>query len=342
MLRNDDEAPQVLVEVLRGETVESRHRGAFAVVDAAGRVVHAAGRISVPVFHRSAVKPFQALPLIESGAAAAFGFTTQNIALACASHRGEAAHVEAARGRLAAAGLGVGDLECGAHMPVAPAASADLIRRGVTPTALHNNCSGKHTGFLCTAVHLGEDPRGYIKAGHPVQRRVTAALAEMTGASLDEAPCGRDGCGIPAFAIPLRGVAQGMARMVDTASLGPIRGRAAGIILDAMAAEPFFVEGTGSFVTRCMEVAGETVRLKMGAEGVYAASLPRLGYGIALKIEDGNGRAADVAIAGLLSSLGCFDEEQQTMLADFIAPVIKNAAGHPVGALRATTALGLI
>jgi L-asparaginase II len=339
---NEDEAPPVLVEVLRGETVESLHRGAFAVVDASGRVVHAAGRISVPVFHRSAVKPFQALPLIESGAAAALGFTARHIALACASHRGEAGHVEAARGRLAAASLDVSDLECGPHVPGAPAAAADLIRRGEAPTALHNNCSGKHTGFLCTAVHLGDETRGYIDAGHPVQRRVTAALAEMTGAALDEAPCGCDGCGIPTFAIPLRGVAQGMARMVDTASLGPIRGRAAGIILDAMAAEPFFVEGMDSFVTRCMEVAGETVRLKMGAEGVYAAALPRLGYGIALKIEDGNGRAAEVAIAGLLSSLGCFDAEQRVALAEFIAPVIKNAVGRPVGALRATTALGLV
>ncbi len=329
----------VLVEVTRGGAVESRHRGAFAVVDAAGAVVLAAGRIYAPVFPRSAVKPLQALPLVESGAAAAFGLGRREVALACASHRGEPAHVEAVRDWLGCAGLDGDALECGAHPPMSADAAAALARLGEPPTALHNNCSGKHAGFLCTAVHLGEDPRGYIQPGHPVQRRVTAALTEMTGTDLQDAPCGCDGCGIPAFAMPLGAIARGMARMADPAGLGPERGRAAAAILDAMAAEPFFVGGTGSFVTECMAVAGDSVRVKVGAEGVYAAALPRLGYGLALKIEDGAFRAADVAMASVLRRLGCFGTAQEHALARFLQPTVHNVAGRPVGTMRATGAL---
>lgn len=332
-------AAPVLAEVLRGNAVESRRRGSFAVVDAAGRVVSSAGPIEALVFPRSAVKPLQALPLIESGAVERLSLSRKEIALACASHRGEPAHVDAVRSWLAAAGLDADALECGAHPPLGGAAAAALVRQGVAPSPLHNNCSGKHAGFLCTAVHLGENPRGYIQADHPVQRRVTAALAEMTGADLVAAPCGCDGCGIPTYAMPLRAVARGMARMADTAGLGPERARAAAVILDAMAAEPFFVEGTASFVTDCMTVAGSTVRLKVGAEGVYAAALPHHGYGIALKIEDGAGRAAELVMASLLRSLGCFDQEQQHALDAYLHPVVRNVAGREVGVVRPSTAI---
>jgi len=336
---DESDAPPVLVEVLRGGAVESRHRGSFAVVDAAGRIVASAGRIEVPVFPRSAVKPFQALPLIESGAADALSLSQREIALACASHMGEPAHADAVRSWLAAAGLSVEALECGAHPPLGADAAAALVRQGKAPSPLHNNCSGKHAGFLCTAIHLGEDPSGYIRADHPVQQRVAAAMAEMTGADLVAAPCGCDGCGIPAYAMPLRAVARGMARMVDTAGLGPGRAKAATAILDAMAAEPFFVEGTGSFVTDCMAVAGGTVRLKVGAEGVYAAALPHHGYGIALKIEDGAIRAAELAVASLLRRLGCLDEAQQLALDAFLRPVVRNVAGREVGVMRPTPAV---
>lgn len=333
------DAPPVLVEVLRGGVVESRHRGSFAVVDAAGRIVASAGRIEAPVFPRSAVKPLQALPLVESGAADTLALSQREIALACASHRGEPAHADAVRSWLAA-GLSVEALECGAHPPLGADAAAALVRQGKAPSALHNNCSGKHAGFLCTAVHLGEDPNGYIRADHPVQQRVAAALAEMTGADLVAAPCGCDGCGIPTYAMPLRAVARGMARMVDTAGLGPVRAKEASAILDAMAAEPFFVEGTGSFVTDCMAVAGGTVRLKVGAEGVYAAALPHHGYGIALKIEDGAIRAAELAVASLLRRLGCLDEAQQLALDTYLRPVVRNAAGREVGVMRSSEVVG--
>ena len=328
-----------LVEVARGALVESRHRGSVSVVDADGAAVLSLGDVDRRVFPRSAVKALQAMPLVESGIAEAYSLTDEEIALACASHSGEPEHVAAAQSMLAKAGLDEACLECGVHWPMGEAANRALAAKGQGPSALHNNCSGKHAGFLCTAVHLGEDPRGYVRPGHPVQRRVADALAEMTGADLRGAPCGCDGCGIPAFAMPLRAIARGMARMADTAGLGPGRGRAAAAILDAMAAEPFFVGGTGTFVTECMAAAGDGVRVKVGAEGVYAAALPRLGYGLALKIEDGAPRAADVAVAALLRRFGCFGEEQERALARFLRPTIHNAAGRPVGTMRAAGAL---
>ena len=338
---SDASSAPVLIEVLRGPAVESRHRGSFAIIDADGRVVAAAGSIDAPVYPRSAVKPLQALPLIESGAAAALGLTDKELALACASHRAEPAHVDAVSSWLAACGTGPETLECGAHPPNSPAAAAELIRRGETPSPLHNNCSGKHTGFVCTALHLGEDPRGYIQPEHPVQRRVAAALADMTGVDLALLPCGCDGCGIPSYAIPLRGLARGMARLVDTTRLGPARASAAAALMAAMAAEPFYVSGTGSFVTSCMQVAGGAVRVKTGAEGVYAAALPGLGYGIALKIDDGASRAAELAMATLLNALGCFDPAQEEALRPFLQPVLRNVAGRPVGAVRPTAALSV-
>lgn len=331
----------VLVEVLRGGAVESVHRGAFVVVDAGGTVVAGAGQIDRLVFPRSAVKPFQALPLLESGAVEAMQLTTRHVALACASHKAEPGHTDLVRAWLAGIGLGSGALECGAHAPGNPDAAAALIQKGEAPSAVHNNCSGKHSGFLCTAVHLGEDPRGYIRPEHPVQRRVSAAIQDMTGADLAACPCGTDGCGIPSYAIPLRALARGMARMVDSSGLPSARAKAAGTIMDAMAAEPFLVAGTGSFVTECMRLAGESVRVKTGAEGVYVAALPRHGYGVALKIEDGASRAAELAIATLLRELGCFSETQERALAPFLAPVIPNAAGLPVGALRPADALAV-
>lgn len=329
----------VLVEVLRGTTVESRHRGAFVVIDARGGVVAASGEIDAPVYPRSAIKPLQALPLVESGAADAFRLTPRELALSCASHRGEAAHVSAVRAWLDGIGLGPDALECGAHVPNDGAAADALVRAGTAPSQMHNNCSGKHSGFLCTAVHQGEDPRGYIGPDHPVQRRVAAAIAEMTDTDLSAAPCGCDGCGIPTYGVPLRGLALGMARMMTGHGLGPTRAAASRRLLDAMGQEPFYVSGSGTFVTDCMRASAATVRVKTGAEGVYAAALPQRGLGVALKIEDGAKRASDMAIAALLEALGCFDDAARGALAPHLAPVLRNVAGREVGTIRATEVL---
>ena len=174
----------VVIEVLRGDRVESAHRGAGAVVDADGRIAFAFGDVDRPIYPRSAVKALQALPLIESGAADRLGLTEAEIALACASHAGEDVHVAAAAAMLAKAGRDAGALRCGTHWPGSETAARALARRGATPSALHNNCSGKHAGFVCLACAQGIDPAGYVSPDHAVQRAVTAALADMTGVAL--------------------------------------------------------------------------------------------------------------------------------------------------------------
>ena len=329
----------VLVEVTRGGIVESRHRGAFAVIDVGGMVVASAGDIDQKIFPRSTVKAIQALPLVESGAADKYGFGEAELALACASHHGEDAHLAVLEPWLARAGLTPEDLECGAHAPANPAAAAALIRAGKPPSPLHSNCSGKHAGFLTTARHLGEPTRGYIAPDHPVQQRVLATLAAMTGLDLSRAPRGTDGCGIPVIGLPLAGLARAMARMVDPQGVPADRAAAARRLLDAMAAEPLMVAGTASFTSEILAVAGATVRLKPGAEGVFCAALPGRGLGIALKIADGAGRAAETAMGALLVRLGVLDGAQAARLAPLLRPVVRNVAGREVGALRPAAAL---
>lgn len=327
------DAQPVLVEVTRGNVVESRHHVLAAVCDARGRLVAGWGAVRQPVFPRSAVKPLQALPLIETGAADRFGLTDREIALACASHAGEPGHVAAVAAWLEGVGLSPADLECGAHWPSDAEAARELARLNQAPNPLHNNCSGKHSGFLTTARHLGEATAGYIGHGHPVQRRVAQALGEMTGAAMAAAPWGVDGCGIPTFALPLADLATGMARLADPAGLGPARAAACARIRQAMATHPWLVSGTDRGNTEILLAAPQVVA-KGGAEGVYTAALPRLGLGIALKVEDGTARAAEVALLAILDRLGALDDSQRTALAARRQPAVRNVVGREVGEIR--------
>ena len=325
----------VVVEVVRGDRVESTHRGAGAVVDADGRVVLAFGDAERPIYPRSAVKALQALPLIESGAADKLGLTDAEIALACASHSGAEAHVALAAGMLAKAGRDAGALECGAHWPLGEAAARALARSGGSPSALHNNCSGKHAGFVCLACAGGLDPASYVSPDHPVQRAVTETLAEVTGTPLGEENRGIDGCSIPAYAIPLGALALGFARLATGRGLPPRRARAAERIRAAVAAHPAVVAGQGRFDTEVMTILGASAFTKTGAEGVFCAALPDLGLGLAVKADDGAGRAAQVMMAALLSRFGGFG----AALDRFVAPPLVNWNGVVVGALRPAGAL---
>jgi L-asparaginase II len=338
LVENPD-AVAVLVEVMRGAMVESRHGGALAIVDSAGRIVRSIGDVERPVYARSAIKPLQALPLVESGAADAYNLGDAELALACASHHGQPIHVETVTRWLERAGLEVADLECGAHLPSDTATAQAMIRAGLTPTAAHNNCSGKHSGFLSTAKFLGESTKGYIEADHPVQRRLTAVLEMMTGLDLARAPRGRDGCGIPVIGLSLAGMARAFARLADPADLPDERRAAATRLLDAMAAAPIMVDGSTGMCHAVMSAAGQAVRLKGGAEGVYCAAVPGQGFGIALKIEDGAGRASQLAMMTVLDRLGCFDEGQRRTLQPFLAPRLRNVAGVEIGGLRPAAAL---
>jgi L-asparaginase II len=328
----------VLVEVLRGTIVESAHRGAIAVFDADGKPVWEIGDTARPVFPRSAVKAIQALPLVESGAADAFGFGNRELALACASHSGEPAHVELARSMLAKAGLDETALECGAHWPSHDATVA-LARAGEVPNALHNNCSGKHSGFLCTCVHVGVPHKGYVKAGHAEQEMVRDAMQAVTGAAHGADERATDGCSIPTYAVPLRSFALGFARMVTTTNFGPERAKAAKRLLSACMAEPFFVAGTGRADVALMQAAPGRIFVKGGAEGVYCAALPELGLGIALKCDDGAGRAAEAMVAAVIAKLLHADEALATKLIKLANAPIESRIGAKVGALRPTAAL---
>ncbi len=332
------DAPPILVETTRGDMVESRHRGIAAVVDPAGKVVMSWGDVDTPVYARSAIKPLQALPLIESGAAEALGLGAEELALACASHGGESSHVATVTAWLARAGLSVADLECGAHPPSHAPSAAALLRAGSEPTAVHNNCSGKHTGMLCTARHLGEETAGYVRFSHPVQQRILGLLEMMCGVDLSAAPRGIDGCSIPVIAIPVGNIALGMAKLADPAELPSARAAAARRIVGAMTTAPQMVAGTGRFCTAVMQVTGGDAAIKKGAEGVYCAALPGLGLGVALKIQDGATRAAEVAMATILTKLGVLDETRRAQLADRLTVPLHNWNGIHVGDVRASPA----
>lgn len=325
-------ANPVLVEVTRANVIESRHRGAISVFDGDGTEVLAIGDVARPVFPRSAVKSIQALPLLESGAADAYQFSDADIALACASHSGEADHADRSASILARAGLSAADLECGAHWPSRQEATIELARSGAAPSALHNNCSGKHSGFVCTCRHLGIDHHFYVKAGHHSQEMVRDAMEAVTGAAHSADVCGTDGCSIPTYAVPLSNLAKGFARMATGQGLGEERARAAKRILEACMAEPFYVAGTDRFDTKLMTLGAGRIFVKVGAEGVYCGALPELGFGFALKCDDGAVRAAESMVAALIGRLA--GDELGEEVGALSRQVMKNWNGIEVGVVR--------
>jgi L-asparaginase II len=329
-------ANPVLVEVTRGPVVESVHRGAVAVCGSGGNLVFSVGDVGKPVFPRSTVKALQQLPLIETGAADRFGFGDAELALSISSHLGEARHVATARSMLAAAGLNEGCLECGPQWPRLHADQAAMNRTGALPTPIHNNCSGKHAGFLCTAVAMGVEPRGYVEPSHPAMRAIIAAVADVTGAAQSADARGTDGCSIPTYAIPLDALARGFARFATGEGLAPARAAAAARFRRAAAAEPFMISGTGGFDTVAMEILGAAAFVKTGAEGVYVAALPDAGLGVALKVDDGATRGAETVMAALLRALRAIDPEDPRAEALEAAahPVVTDRTGREVGSVR--------
>lgn len=332
-------ANPILVEVTRGPLVESRHCGALAVVAADGTLRLALGDCARPVFPRSAVKAIQALPLVESRAADAFGFGPRHLALAIASHSGTPAHTALVADMLARAGATPADLECGAHAPFDEAARRELARGGEAPSALHNNCSGKHAGFIALARHLGVPVAGYAAPDHAVQQAVAAALAALTGIALGPEIRGTDGCSIPAFAMPLAALARAFARLATGEGLPPARAAAAARLVGAAAAHPDLVAGEGRFDTAAMRLLGPRAFVKSGAEGVLCAAVPERGLGIALKADDGASRAAEAAMAATLAAMLELGEAEVDGLARLRAPPVRTRRGAAVGEVRPASAL---
>ncbi|HIN17057.1 MAG TPA: asparaginase [Gammaproteobacteria bacterium] len=324
----------LLIEITRGNVAESAHRGAFMVANDQNELVASGGDIDHPIYPRSAVKPLQALPLIESGAADRWRLSDCELALACASHNAEPRHTDSVLAWLKKAGLSERDLACGPQAPISEGARDQLLLQNVCPGRVHHNCSGKHAGFLSTAAHLGEPSVGYLELEHPVQQRVKKVLAEITDNALNEATVGVDGCGAPVFGMSLRGLALAMARYGTGTGVSGPRAQAAARFYRAMVREPYMVAGTGRWCTRAMQITGERLAVKGGAEGVYCAIVPGQRIGIALKIDDGGSRAAEALMGLLLIRYAGLGSDQSAKLEKLSLPAILNAEGKEVGATR--------
>ncbi len=325
-----------LVEVTRGDAVESVHRGAIVAVNADGATVFADGDCDAAVYPRSSIKALQALPLVESGAADAYGFTDAELALACSSHLGEAAHVATVQAMLRKAGLDEAALECGPQWPAREADWSAMVRDHRPPKPTQNNCSGKHAGMLALACHVGASAVGYSKPNHTVQAVVRSTMEEMTGESYAAAPCGTDGCSIPTYAVRLRALAAAFARFGTGTGLAPARAKASKRLIDACFAHPEMVGGTGDFCTQVMQLLPGLAFVKTGAEGVFCATFPSKGVGVALKCDDGATRASEAMMTAVILHVlaDALTDEQATHLRAIGFPSIHDRKGTPVGAIR--------
>ncbi len=333
-----------LVELTRGSMVESFHSGALAIVDAAGNLVTSLGDPQYLTFMRSSSKPFQVLPLLESGGAEAFDLSDREIALMCASHSGTDAHYAAVSALQARLGIAESDLRCGTHPVFHQPTQEALLLRGEKPTPNRHNCSGKHTGFLSYALLSGISKRDYLDLYQPVQAQVLKTFAEMVNLSVEQIEVGIDGCSAPVFAVPLYNAAWGLARLVDPRGLSAARAAACRRVTRAMATEPFMVAGPERFDTLAMELGQGKFICKAGAEGYQAiAVMPAaLGVdspalGIAFKIADGDsgGRARPVVAVEILRRLGLLSEADiAAKLAHLAARPVTNWRSLEVGVMR--------
>jgi L-asparaginase II len=343
-----------LVMVTRGSFVESVHRGHLVAAEGGGRTVAVLGSADAVAFIRSAAKPFQALPLVASGAAAAFGLDERELAVACGSHDATHAHTEAVTSLLAKAGLSVSDLNCGAHEPYSKEAAEELKSRGERPSAVHNNCSGNHAGMLALARHLGADVATYHLPENPAQRAVFRAVSHFSGLPPEELGYATDNCAAPTFALSVGTMARMFARLVAPAGAGGLSAGAdagpdaARRVVSAMMARPEMVEGDGELDTELMRAAAGRLVSKVGAEGIYAAGVlpcerwPR-GLGLACKIEDGDkgDRARPRIAVEALRQLGVLGDPELRTLSKFARQALKNHRGEEVGEARAAFRLNV-
>lgn len=325
---------ELVVEVTRGDLVESAHRVACCALDPKGRVLDAAGDIDAPVYLRSAAKPFIAAAVIEAGAGTAFGLDGREVAVMSASHSGEPMHVEAVLSILNKIGMSVADLQCGVHWPYDDSAADALRRAGAEPTALHNNCSGKHAGILALCKIVGADTATYLSAANPAQRRILEFCARVSEDDAATWPLGVDGCGIPVYATGLRNAARSFARLATLDDVSDADARALRVVRNAMVAHPEYVAGTRQLDTDLMAATAGSILSKGGAEGVHGVGAIDCAFGYVSKVLDGASRARGPSSIEMLCRLGALDDAQVEALERFAHPKVYNRAGHVVGEIR--------
>ncbi|MCZ2722551.1 asparaginase [Marinomonas sp. 15G1-11] len=322
------------VQVTRGGITESEHQIKAVIVSSDGRVVESWGEVDSLVYPRSAIKAMQALAFIEMGGAEKFAFTPEEISICCASHNGESGHVDTVQSMLDKLALSKEDLECGCHWPMRAQTSYELAASAETPNPLHNNCSGKHAGMLGLAKVLEVDPKNYIQIDHAVQKSIARTMEEMCEYDYSSTPWSPDGCSAPTWAMPLTNLALAFAKFADPSGLTPERQKACHTLYNSVVKHPFMVAGTERYCTEMMTILGDKVFLKLGAEGVYIASIPELKIGIALKCDDGAIRAAESVMTALLDHVGVTQNISNEQLNPFRSVVLKNWNGLLTGSME--------
>lgn len=325
---------ELLVEVTRNGTVESSHFGAAVVCDYKGEVVESWGDIKQLIFPRSALKPMLAIHLIESGASDHYSLNDAELSLACSSHQGERIHQDLVASWLNRLGLTEEHLACGAVLPEDTESAHQLLASGQQGCRIHHNCSGKHTGFLTTALYLEMPLEDYHLAEHPLQQLSLDILSDLAGIDLNQYPMGIDGCGLPAPTMPLLQLGRATARFAKPVDLSDDRAQTIYRLHEAITNEPLYIAGHGTMVSELNEVTKGSVLAKTGAEGVFIAALPEQGLGVALKIADGSTRARSVALMAILDHLGVLSTEVKHKLHAHIYPTLVNSRGLVVGEIR--------
>ena len=349
MLRSDDERskwnggtmssmPAAIAETTRGGITESIHYGVVVAVDAAGQIVASVGDPDQVVFFRSSAKPFQAIPVIESGAADTFGLTPAELALCCASHHGSPEHQRQVAAMLAKIGLSAADLQCGCSLTGDAEEAARIVLGLAERTPLQCDCSGKHAGMLATIVHEGLSRHDYLDPSHPLQRRILGIMAGVMRVPAERIVLGTDGCSLPTFGAPLRAFATAYAALAAPDRVAEGAGREHAAALDrlraAMIAHPENVAGHGGFVTTLMELSGGRVAAKGGAEGLLCLAVPERELGIAIRVIDGSFRAHPVVAVAALEQLGILDDATREAILDRHSPELRNHNGRLVGEIR--------
>lgn len=327
---------EILIEVLRGNVVESIHRGDIVVVDCNGHILHQCGDIDHPTFMRSASKPIQAIAALEYGIAEKFGLDLAEIAILMSSHSGEKIHLAVLKSILRKTGIDIDYLQCGIHDPLGIDAARELISKGQSPDSLHCNCSGKHLGQLAASRLKGIPLEDYYKPDNGIQPEIRDILMRFSGAGEAQIKLGIDGCGLPVYCMPLRNMALAYANLCNDNFMNGKYIKSQNYVISAMTVHPEMIGGQGRFDTELMRHFGGRLVGKFGDEGVYCVGLIGKGTGIALKIEDGHTRAVGPAVLETLRQLGIIKAEEMTPLKDFWNPLIKNHRGEFVGAIKAS------